>query len=228
MKEYERLRRLLSYELAQEKNHLNKLEVELNKLSDSNRSIVIKKIKGKLYYYMQWREGGKICWKYLCAVSPGAVCQEEADLQYAKELEVQKKELKSIVNLLESMLYDLQKERAKEMIVEDYSFEVFWKDEITARVHVQGSRVKVSRFTDHPLKQLFASTSMTRHQLNHIFEMRCWDRNRADIQDILNGLGLSEYNPREIVKRTHGVSYNDFIWFRFPGEQLTGKDVLVR
>ena len=39
---------------------------------------------------------------------------------------------------------------------------------------------------------------------------------------------LSEYNPYEIVKHTHGVSYNDFIWFRFPGEKLTSKDVLVR
>ena len=39
---------------------------------------------------------------------------------------------------------------------------------------------------------------------------------------------LSEYNPYEIVKHTHGVSYNDFIWFRFLGEKLTSKDVLVR
>ena len=45
--------------------------------------------------------------------------------------------------------------------------------------------------------------------------------------DIKN-IGLSEYNPYEIVKHTHGVSYNDFIWFRFPGEKLTSKDVLVR
>ncbi|MCD8218547.1 MAG: hypothetical protein LUD01_11045 [Clostridiales bacterium] len=228
MKEYDRLCRLLSYELVQAKSRLKKLEDELKEFPDANCSIVIKKIKGKLYYYMQWRENGKVHWKYLCAVRPGAVCQEEAKLQYAKELTAQKKEQESIVNHLESMLHDLQKERAKEKIVEDYSFEVFWKDEITARVHVQGSRVKVSKFSDHPLKQLFASTSMTRHQLNHIFESRCWDKYRADIQDILKGLGLSEYNPREIVKKTHGVSYNDFIWFRFPGEQLTAKDVLVR
>ena len=51
---------------------------------------------------------------------------------------------------------------------------------------------------------------------------------RADIGEKLTNLGLKEYNPYEIVKRTHGVSYNDFIWFRFPGEKLTSKDVLVR
>jgi len=69
---------------------------------------------------------------------------------------------------------------------------------------------------------------MTRFQLGKIMEMRCWEKGRPDINEILNHLGLSEYNPYEIVRKTHGVSYNDFIWFRFPGEKLTSKDVLVR
>ncbi|MCD8152612.1 MAG: hypothetical protein LUD71_06030 [Clostridiales bacterium] len=227
MKELDRIYRLLRYELAQARNRLNDLEKELEKFPESGCSIVIKKIKGKLYCYMQWREDGAVRWKYLCPVRPGAVCREEAQIQYSKELTAQKKEQESVVRHLEDALRSLQTERTKEKIVSDYSFEVFWKDEITARVHVQGSRVKVSRFTEHPLKQLFASTSMTRHQLNHIFELRCWDRNRADIQDILNRLGINEYNPREIVQKTHGVSYNDFIWFRFSGEELTSKDVLI-
>ncbi len=113
-------------------------------------------------------------------------------------------------------------------IVEDYSFEVFWKDDITASVTVQGDKVKVIRYIRHPLKQLFADDIMTRYQLNRILEMRCWDREREDIDEILACLGLKEYNPYEIVKKTHGVSWNDYIWFRFPGETLTGKDVLVR
>ena len=88
--------------------------------------------------------------------------------------------------------------------------------------------VTVSRFTDNPGKQLFAQKKMTRFQLGKIFEMRCWEKGRPDIMEILKNIGLSEYNPYEIVKHTHGVSYNDFIWFRFPGEKLTSKDVLVR
>ena len=31
-----------------------------------------------------------------------------------------------------------------------------------------------------------------------------------------------------IVRKTHGVSYNDYLWFRFPGENLRAEDVLVR
>lgn len=116
----------------------------------------------------------------------------------------------------------------QEKIVEDYSFEVFWKDEITAKVTVEGPEVKVQRYIKHPLKQLFAKDVMTRYQLNQILELRCWDRERPDIQELLEYRGLKEYNPYEIVKKTHGVSWNDYIWFRFPGENLTSKDVLVR
>ncbi|MCI9423469.1 hypothetical protein GN277_13425 [Lachnospiraceae bacterium WCA-9-b2] len=113
-------------------------------------------------------------------------------------------------------------------IVKDYSFEVFWKDILTASVSVEGHQVKVVRHVEHPLRQLFASENMTRYQLNKILEMRCWDRGREDINEILAYLGLREYNPYEIVKKTHGVSWNDYIWFRFPGENLKSKDVLVR
>ncbi len=69
---------------------------------------------------------------------------------------------------------------------------------------------------------------MTRYQLNRILELRCFEKGRADIPQILDRLGLNEYNPQELIRKTHGVSHNDYIWFRFPGEKLTAKDVLVR
>lgn len=64
----------------------------------------------------------------------------------------------------------------EEKILSDYSFEVFWRDEITARVSVKGSRVHVSQYCNHPVKQLFAQENMTRYQLNKILEMRCFDK----------------------------------------------------
>ncbi|MDE7318176.1 MAG: hypothetical protein K2N46_00420 [Lachnospiraceae bacterium] len=113
-------------------------------------------------------------------------------------------------------------------MLENYSFEVFWKDERTAYVQVENETVKVERYTEHPLKQLFAKERMSRYQLNRILELRCWDRGRPDSDEILKYLGLTAYIPYEIIKKTHGVSFNDFIWFRFPGEQISSRDVLVR
>lgn len=112
--------------------------------------------------------------------------------------------------------------------METFTFEVYWRDEITARVYVKPTEVVISRYTDNPAKQLFSAKKMTRYQLGKILEMRCWEKSRPDIGGILNKLGLSEYNPYEIVRKTHGVSYNDYIWFRFPGEKITSRDVLVR
>lgn len=40
--------------------------------------------------------------------------------------------------------------------------------------------------------------------------------------------GLTHNNPWEWVKLTHGVTYEDLFWVRFPGETLTWKDVRVR
>ncbi len=228
MKKSEELLRTLSYEIALLESDLEGLKEELARLPGEPRSVVIKRIKGKLYYYRQWREDKKIHWKYLGPVLPGVISREEQENVRLQELTSQKKEKEQLLSQLTQMRAVLQKGRERERLVEDFSFEVYWKDEITARVSVQGSRVKVSRYVEHPLKQLFAAPVMTRYQLNQIFELRCWDRNRGDMPEILHQLGLKDYNPYEIVRRTHGVSYNDYIWFRFPGEQLTSKDVLVR
>ncbi len=228
MNETDRLIRLLSYETAEIKSELQKIDEELKELPYAGKSIVIKKIKGNLYYYLQWREDGKTRGKYLGPVHPGGVCEEERKIQRYRELTVRKNTNESLLVLMEKTIKKVKKEKQSEKILEDYTFEVFWDDEITARVSVKGSDVQVSRYIIHPVKQIFAADHMTRNQLNEILEMRCWDRNRADIVDILKSLGLDSYNPREIVKKTHGVSYNDYIWFRFPGEQLIGADVLVR
>ena len=204
------------------------VDYELSLCEKENKSVVIKKVRGKLYYYEQWRQNQKVQSKYLAPVKPGVIYKEENKILQKQEFIKRKTELMEAEKNLEQMLKILKKTQKKEKIVEDFLFETYWKDEITARVRVQGAGIFVSRYTDHPIKQLFAAEKMTRFQLMQILEMRCWDRNREDIQEILMHFGLKEYNPYEIVKKTHGVSYNDYNWFRFPGENICSRDVLVR
>ena len=49
-----------------------------------------------------------------------------------------------------------------------------------------------------------------------------------DINEILKQLGLKSYDPLEIVKKTHGVSYNDFLWFQFEGENYRYEDMKTK
>lgn len=203
-------------------------EQRLHETGSEKYSIIIKRIGGKFYYYKQWREGGKVKSKFLSAAAPGAVADEERRLLSLDKLTKDIRELNILITYLDKMLMRMQNQRKKERLMESFTFEVYWKDEITARVYVRAKDVVISRFTDNPVRQLFAQSKMTRFQLGQILECRCLEKGRPDIQDILNAWGLSEYNPYEIIRKTHGVSYNDYIWFRFPGEALTSKDVLVR
>ena len=207
---------------------LTEYQKKLEQLQERKSNIIIKKINGDLYYYSQHRENGKEVSKYLGAVKPGSIVDEEKKQMQISDLSEKVKNLKLDIESLEQMIKCYIKRKKQDSILDNFSFEVYWKDDITARVYVRGKNVTVSKYTENPGKQLFAEKKMTRYQLGKIFEMRCWEKGRADINEILENLGLKEYNPYEIVRKTHGVSYNDYIWFRFPGEQLTSKDVLVR
>ena len=228
MNETDRIYEKLVDEKKDIEQKLRIVDYELGICDKENKSIIIKKVREKLYYYEQWRMDRKVHSKYLAPVKPGIIYKEEEKILHKQELIQRQKELREAGENLEQMLKILRRTQKKQKITEDFLFETYWKDEITARVRVQGGNIFVSKYTDHPVKQLFASEKMTRFQLMQILELRCWDRNREDIQEILQHFGLKEYNPYEIVKKTHGVSYNDYNWFRFPGEKLTSKDVLVR
>lgn len=61
------------------------------------------------------------------------------------------------------------------------------------------------------------------------FESRCFPRTRANCDELLRQLGLTQYVPLAIVRRTHGVMWDDDVWIRFSDEQnIEYKDVKVR
>lgn len=108
---------------------------------------------------------------------------------------------------------------------EGLSFCAYWKDELVSKVEVRGSIAYITRFVLHPVKQIFYKDKMDLYSLSLILEGRCWERGRIDIYFILKKLGLDYYDPLEIVKRTHGVRYDDFLWFQFEGENYCYKDM---
>ena len=103
--------------------------------------------------------------------------------------------------------------------------ECYWRDEKTATVRLDKTYAYITRYTNHPVKQIFYADKITRFEFGGILEDRCWDKNRPDIKKLLSLIGLNEYNPYEICKRTHGKMYQDSIWFRFPGEILTYEEI---
>lgn len=69
---------------------------------------------------------------------------------------------------------------------------------------------------------------MDMEMLSHFFESRSVPRTRVNIDDLLEKNGLPFYHPLSIVKITHGVLTDDFIWLKFEGEDLTYDDIKIR
>lgn len=207
---------------------LKVIDNQLADMSKDNSSIVIKVISGRPYYYEEWREDGKVRSKSLGAVSPGCLASREADKLIYDNLLIERDEYEKRLKRLNRLLEIYSAEVDSKVMLENYIFEVYWKNDISARVSVRDSRVRVNRIIIHPVRQIFPRKEISRNCLNEILELRCFDRNRPDAKDKLRALGLSEYRPIDIIRKTHGVSYNDYLWFRFMGENLRAEDVLVR
>lgn len=111
-------------------------------------------------------------------------------------------------------------------VQEDFS--VFWENEKTADVTLSENQAHIKRYTTNPAKQLFANDSISIFELGEILKWRCWDEHRENIEKYLFKLGLTEFNPYKICRKTHGVMFQDKIWFKYNGETLSWNDVKCR
>lgn len=107
-------------------------------------------------------------------------------------------------------------------------FSVYWFDEKTADVHFEHTKAVIKRYTTNPAKQIFYKDELPLFEVGEIMESRCWDKNRDNLEKYLFKLGLTEYNPYKICRKTHGVMFQDHIWFKYNGENITWDDVKCR
>ena len=73
--------------------------------------------------------------------------------------------------------------------------------------------VCIENYTDNLVKTAFGKNTMpTWDDFMAFLEERCVPRERAGIREYLEALGLDEYDPLEIVMRTHGCMAEDDQW----------------
>ena len=105
------------------------------------------------------------------------------------------------------------------------NFSVYWADEKTADVKLGENTVSITKYTSNPAKQIFSKEEIPLFELNEILKWRCWDSHRENIEKYLYKIGLTDYDPYKICRKTHGVMAQDKIWFKFEGENLSWMDV---
>lgn len=116
----------------------------------------------------------------------------------------------------------------EDLITPNEDFSVYWEDEKTADVKLTESAAIITRYTNNPAKQIFSSDEVSLFELGEILKWRCWDEHRENIEKYLFKLGLTEFNPYKICRKTHGVMFQDKIWLKYKNENLTWKDVKCR
>lgn len=117
---------------------------------------------------------------------------------------------------------------ARKEVKVNLSFDYMFRDKKVAHVELLSNlEVKCERYStdvlDNPLPQ-----GETAEKLLEMFEDRCFPRTRANADELVKRLGLEVYDPIGIVRKTHGIQFDDFYWIRFEGEDITWEDVKIR
>lgn len=109
-------------------------------------------------------------------------------------------------------------------------FTVMCRDMPVAIVKISDNKkcAEIQKLVPDSLSQPFGGKKLDTERVYEFLKGRCYEDGRADLREILDQAGLSENNPWEWVRITHGVTYEDMFWVRFPGEELTWQDVRVR
>ena len=110
----------------------------------------------------------------------------------------------------------------------DIKFQVFRKKTLTADVSISGKTINVIVFTDNRLDTCGFYPGMDVYQAGECIKLRCFPEDRKNSDDLLKTLGLDYYDPWEIVKKTHGLMYNDYSWFKFEGESIEYDNIKIR
>ena len=65
--------------------------------------------------------------------------------------------------------------------------------------------------------------------VSRFFESRCFPKDRRNCKQLLEDLGIDDYVPLDIVRKTHGRQLEDYCWILFEGEELDyERDIKLR
>lgn len=109
-------------------------------------------------------------------------------------------------------------------------FTVMCLNQPVAEVKVSDDKkqVEIQKLIPDSILQPFCGKKLDTERVYQFLKGRCYEDDRADLKEILEQAGMMNNNPWEWVRITHGVTFEDTFWVRFPGETLTWEEVKPR
>lgn len=109
-----------------------------------------------------------------------------------------------------------------------WSFYIMERERVLFKVEIGDKDVNVISYTDRVGDQQFPEDKVTFDDVYDWLEYRCFPRTRANCKELLKRMGLSAYDPLDIIHVTHGMLWDDYIWVKFEGEEIEYKDIKLR
>ena len=110
--------------------------------------------------------------------------------------------------------------------------EVFWQNEHVSNMYVDytAHTVHVENFSseDYKLPFLIGRNNPSWEEYKLLIDSRVFPRERQNCKEILSCYGLDEYDQEAICRKSHATMFSDYMWFRYPGENITYDDVKLR
>ena len=78
------------------------------------------------------------------------------------------------------------------------------------------NKIKIQNYTKDILHRAFGVKESPTWEDFHIFlQDRCFPKTRGNVRTVLAGLGLQDYDPLQIIEKTHGRTAEDDLWLKF-------------
>ncbi len=108
------------------------------------------------------------------------------------------------------------------------SFYIMDKNRRICKVIISGLKVTLEKYSEAKIDKQFPTDTPTIEEVYEWIEDRCFPESRANKNELLEAMGLSLYEPLEIVKITHGLLHEDYIWILWEGEEVQYEDIKIR
>jgi len=185
-------------------------------------SLTTKTKNGRTYYYSKYRDGDSIKSEYIGNTETSAK-------EYVALVEERKRTEETLRKL------NIERDAVTHALLykgwsakEEYNFSVYYSNRLVADVFARDEDVRLYRYETNPAMQLFYTDNITRYELGEVLTSRCWDEGRENLNLYLDKIGVAEYNPYLICRKTHGIMLSDSFWFKFLGEKFDGTKILRR
>ncbi len=109
--------------------------------------------------------------------------------------------------------------------------EVFFRDQLISVMSVdyKAKTIELENYSDDWMILPFGKNNAPDwSDYLYMLSNRVFPKERPSCKLLLKLYNLETYDPDAICRKTHGVMNDDYMWFRYPGEKVTFKDVKMR